>query len=325
MFLPFLLAATGGLYGDECSTVEDCHFAQAVCHDALKTCQCHPDVPISNYKDKCGKAASVNETCMFNEQCEDVNFKTECKNERCACKYDMVPEVTVDGAVICTYSGLLLKNVRGRTRPLGSLLNAANGGLYGDQCSTEQDCHFAEAVCHDVVKTCQCHPDVPISNYKDKCGKAASINETCMFNEQCEDVNFKTECKNGRCACKYDMVPEVTVDGTIICASANGGLHGDQCSTVQDCHFAEAVCHDVLKTCQCHPDVPISNYKDKCGKAASINETCMFNEQCEDVNFKAECKNGRCACKFNMVPEVTVDGTVICAYSGLLLKNARVT
>lgn len=39
---------------------------------------------------------------MFNEQCEDVYFKTECRNERCACKFEMVPEVTVDGAVICT-------------------------------------------------------------------------------------------------------------------------------------------------------------------------------------------------------------------------------
>ncbi|KAH9643324.1 hypothetical protein HF086_012994 [Spodoptera exigua] len=47
-------------------------------------------------------AASINETCMFNEQCEDVYFKTECRNERCACKFEMVPEVTVDGSVICT-------------------------------------------------------------------------------------------------------------------------------------------------------------------------------------------------------------------------------
>ncbi|KAF9411822.1 hypothetical protein HW555_009477 [Spodoptera exigua] len=46
--------------------------------------------------------ASINETCMFNEQCEDVYFKTECRNERCACKFEMVPEVTVDGSVICT-------------------------------------------------------------------------------------------------------------------------------------------------------------------------------------------------------------------------------
>ncbi|XP_022825532.1 uncharacterized protein LOC111355719 isoform X2 [Spodoptera litura] len=91
-----------GLYGDLCSTIEDCHFPDAICDDVQKTCHCHPDVPISNYKDKCGKPASINETCMFNEQCEDVYFKTECRNERCACKFEMVPEVTVDGSVICT-------------------------------------------------------------------------------------------------------------------------------------------------------------------------------------------------------------------------------
>ncbi|CAB3239216.1 unnamed protein product [Arctia plantaginis] len=91
-----------GLYGDLCSITEDCHFRDAVCDDVQKTCHCHPDVPISNYKDKCGKPASINETCMFNEQCEDVDFKTECKNERCACKFEMVPEMMVDGGVVCT-------------------------------------------------------------------------------------------------------------------------------------------------------------------------------------------------------------------------------
>lgn len=97
-------------------------------------------------------------------------------------------------------------------------LTSDPGGLYGDRCSVNSDCHFSDSVCDELHKICQCHPDVPISNYKDKCGKPATINETCMFHEQCEDVDFKTECKNDRCACKFEMVPEL-VDGTIICTS----------------------------------------------------------------------------------------------------------
>ncbi|KAI8423972.1 hypothetical protein MSG28_002638 [Choristoneura fumiferana] len=38
---------------------------------------------------------------MFNEQCEDAVIKTECRNERCACRYELVAEVTVDGGVVC--------------------------------------------------------------------------------------------------------------------------------------------------------------------------------------------------------------------------------
>ncbi|XP_037868805.1 uncharacterized protein LOC101739610 isoform X2 [Bombyx mori] len=91
-----------GRVGDWCSLTADCNFPDAVCDESQKVCTCHPDVPISNHFDKCGKPASINESCLFNEQCEDVDFKTECKNERCACKFEMVPLVTVDGAVICT-------------------------------------------------------------------------------------------------------------------------------------------------------------------------------------------------------------------------------
>ncbi|KAG7308005.1 hypothetical protein JYU34_006636 [Plutella xylostella] len=89
--------------------------------------------------------------------------------------------------------------------------------MYGDPCSTVQECGFPDSVCDDVYKTCRCHPDTPVANHVDKCGKPAGINETCMFNEQCEDVVFKTECRNERCVCKYEMIAEAAEDGTIMC------------------------------------------------------------------------------------------------------------
>ncbi|KAM3960988.1 EB domain-containing julius seizure protein [Aphomia sociella] len=90
-----------GRYSDTCSTVADCNFTHSICDDVQKTCMCHPDVPVSNHYDKCGKPASINETCMFNEQCEYLNVMTLCRNEKCVCKHDMIPEVTVDGGVTC--------------------------------------------------------------------------------------------------------------------------------------------------------------------------------------------------------------------------------
>ncbi|XP_060801853.1 uncharacterized protein LOC106142831 isoform X2 [Amyelois transitella] len=100
---PLCLASTSkGGYYDPCSTTADCNFTDSVCDQQQKLCVCHPDVPISNHVDKCGKPASINESCAFNEQCEDVDFKTECRNEKCVCKFEMVPEMNADGVVVCT-------------------------------------------------------------------------------------------------------------------------------------------------------------------------------------------------------------------------------
>ncbi|XP_073942671.1 uncharacterized protein isoform X2 [Choristoneura fumiferana] len=99
---PYDPASRGtAIYGDPCSLTIDCGFPDSVCDENLKTCQCDPQKPVTNYVDKCGKPAGINETCMFNEQCEDAVIKTECRNERCACRYELVAEVTVDGGVVC--------------------------------------------------------------------------------------------------------------------------------------------------------------------------------------------------------------------------------
>lgn len=45
----------------------------------------------------------------------------------------------------------------------------------------------------------------------------ASINESCYFNEQCEAYNFQTECRDGRCTCRYEMTAVQTRDGNYEC------------------------------------------------------------------------------------------------------------
>ncbi|KAJ0179008.1 hypothetical protein K1T71_005783 [Dendrolimus kikuchii] len=103
--------------------------------------------------------------------------------------------------------------------PPGSAeLDPSRRGGYGDPCSLATDCNFQDSVCDDHQKLCLCHPSAPITNHVDKCGKLATINETCMFNAQCEEMDIKTECKNEKCVCKFEMVPEITIDGGVICS-----------------------------------------------------------------------------------------------------------
>lgn len=45
----------------------------------------------------------------------------------------------------------------------------------------------------------------------------ASINESCYFNEQCEAYNFQTECRDGRCICRYEMTAVQTREGNYEC------------------------------------------------------------------------------------------------------------
>lgn len=45
----------------------------------------------------------------------------------------------------------------------------------------------------------------------------ASINDTCFFNEQCEANNFQTECRSGRCICRFEMTPVLNRDGNWEC------------------------------------------------------------------------------------------------------------
>lgn len=45
----------------------------------------------------------------------------------------------------------------------------------------------------------------------------SSVNESCFFNEQCEAFNFQTECRDGKCICRFEMSPIVNKDGTIEC------------------------------------------------------------------------------------------------------------
>ncbi|XP_045534915.1 uncharacterized protein LOC106719847 isoform X1 [Papilio machaon] len=87
------------MYGDSCTSIDECGFQHSICDG--ENCRCDPTMPISNDFDKCAKAAGINESCTFNQQCEAAVIKTTCRNERCVCMYEMVPEVTVGGAIIC--------------------------------------------------------------------------------------------------------------------------------------------------------------------------------------------------------------------------------
>lgn len=47
---------------------------------------------------------------------------------------------------------------------------------------------------------------------------AVKVNESCFFNEQCEAFLYTTECREGTCSCRFEMIP-VQKDGKVECIS----------------------------------------------------------------------------------------------------------
>lgn len=111
---------------------------------------------------------------------------------------------------------------------------------FGDKCDNTLECGFPGSICDTKKKSCQCTEDLPVTNHFDKCGKGkstqgsihlihpltflssiasleAAVNESCFFNEQCEVKYFQTECRDGRCVCRFDMTPIWLKDGSVEC------------------------------------------------------------------------------------------------------------
>lgn len=89
--------------------------------------------------------------------------------------------------------------------------------MFGDKCESTTDCGFAGSVCDPGTRTCQCTSDLSATNHLDKCGKKAQVNESCFFTEQCEQMTEQTECRDGRCICRFEMNPIFKPDGTVEC------------------------------------------------------------------------------------------------------------
>ncbi|XP_016952604.1 uncharacterized protein LOC108026261 isoform X2 [Drosophila biarmipes] len=88
---------------------------------------------------------------------------------------------------------------------------------FGDKCDNTLECGFPGSICDPKKKSCQCTEDLPVTNHIDKCGKEAAVNESCFFNEQCEMRYFQTECRDGRCICRFEMSPFWDKDGSVEC------------------------------------------------------------------------------------------------------------
>ncbi|XP_075232158.1 EB domain-containing julius seizure protein isoform X2 [Lycorma delicatula] len=78
---------------------------------------------------------------------------------------------------------------------------------FGDRCEKTVECGFRGSVCDQFKRSCQCRSELPVTNHIDKCGVEVDINGSCFFNEQCETKVLQTECKDGRCACRFEMTP----------------------------------------------------------------------------------------------------------------------
>uniref|UniRef100_A0A1B6D9A5 EB domain-containing protein n=1 Tax=Clastoptera arizonana TaxID=38151 RepID=A0A1B6D9A5_9HEMI len=125
------------------------------------------------------------------------------------------------------------------------------------------------------------------------------------FGDRCEETH---ECGFDNSICDKQKklcqcLPEYPVTNHIDkCESEPRGdkKFGDRCEETQECGFDNSVCDKQKKSCQCLPEYPATNHIDKCGPEVRINESCFFNEQCEIFLDQAECKDGRCVCRFEL-------------------------
>ncbi|XP_063912405.1 uncharacterized protein LOC135129206 isoform X3 [Zophobas morio] len=115
---------------------------------------------------------------------------------------------------------LLLLGSRRRSFVVSQESNdAERKNLFGDKCTSNEDCEFPGAVCEGYGNghgKCQCKPDLPVTNHIDKCGKAVRVNESCFFNEQCETETPETECRDLLCTCRFEK-QAVLRDGKLEC------------------------------------------------------------------------------------------------------------
>lgn len=89
---------------------------------------------------------------------------------------------------------------------------------FGDKCGETKECGFRGSVCDPYKHSCQCRPELTATNHIDKCGEEVSINGSCFFTEQCENKVPQTECKDGRCVCRFEMTPTYK-DNKVECTS----------------------------------------------------------------------------------------------------------
>lgn len=99
--------------------------------------------------------------------------------------------------------------------------------MYDDRCNNTIDCGFWGSVCHAGIGRCHCSSELPITNHIDKCGKAARVNESCSFHEQCEALNSVTMCRDGVCSCKFDRQPIFHPDGRSECVVIENTTNND--------------------------------------------------------------------------------------------------
>ncbi|XP_065333684.1 uncharacterized protein jus isoform X1 [Cloeon dipterum] len=103
--------------------------------------------------------------------------------------------------------------------PTDGLETGGGDKKFGDRCESSSECGVRGGFCDPVKKTCQCKPELQVTNHIDRCGKEAIVNESCYFNEQCENVLYNTECRDNRCVCRFEMTAVFNSDGSIKCVS----------------------------------------------------------------------------------------------------------
>nr|CAD7571285.1 unnamed protein product [Timema californicum] len=223
--------------GDKCEESLDCGYDGGVCDKTKKPiCQCSPELPVTNHIDKCGKGSPIDKylgkeekgnrpiTPQSNSARKGGYLKRASTHARGAgderLKLEMIYFDIFSGVTIQVELNVGHQQRSNRTMTASAWLRNTDSNrsrvpyiLLGVENSSTSALVDARIKGINLVWSGL----TVLEKLEFASRLEGAINESCFFNEQCEHVNYQTECRDGRCMCRYELTPVTKQDGTVDC------------------------------------------------------------------------------------------------------------
>ncbi|CAK9297522.1 unnamed protein product [Gordionus sp. m RMFG-2023] len=221
-----------------------------------KKCQC---IPTATYKfEKC-ISASINTSCDSDSDCH--------------APFSPFSECTTDSICMCK-KGYVLRSPGCHT-----------GTVFGADCSSDSDCDYQGAACHN--KQCFCSPSYFPKN--SICHKRISFQNPCTKEEDCQHLADNSNCIQEKCKCNHGYYDERYKE-------CRPDKHfGDYCDYKEECKSIKEGVTCLYTTCDC--DLGMYRDKEKCVMGKHLGTACDNINQCNKMVQVSGCIGSKCTCE----------------------------
>lgn len=174
----------------------------------------------------------------------------------------------------------------------------------GEPCQDDSQClkgnKYSECVGENgEAKTCQCQKH--FVQFEASCIAAVSLNETCMTDQQCNNITAHSRCSNKKCVCEDTHVTSIDVTKCL-----EGSLFEDPCTEHSQCIHGlgpGSICYSGVCTCDSRHFISASDKEHKiCELRVEIGQYCREHNHCYQYHLKSseqtmECHQTKCHCK----------------------------